>query len=64
MSEQKEKVFFQIELTDSGIERKMVLENVDPNRAVGILVQASESIAKEIMQRAELQTKTSEKGNN
>lgn len=64
MSKEKApKVFFQFELTDGQIERKMVLENVDPNRAVAILVQASEATAKDIYANAQLK-QTSEKGNN
>lgn len=56
---------FTIELTPEGVSGSMNLCNISPQEAVGILVQGSEALSKQILEKAELQLKSSnEKGNN
>lgn len=60
----KEIVEFNIRLTDGQIHRNMRLANVSPERAIAILMQASETFAREIHEQAELQLTKHEMGNN
>jgi len=56
---------FTIELTPEGVSGNMNLGNISPQEAIGILVQGSEALSKQILEKAELQLKSSnEKGNN